>query len=89
MQLCEAIKKAADKGYFISIDPSCRIHNGLLQDFVTIRLCNIYFPKRMQMNVELKRGIADDGKVIYYDPNEAIKLAIAYMLEKMEKEVKK
>lgn len=89
MQLWEVIKKATDKDYFISIDPGCRVSSGLLRDSVAIRLCDIHSPKRMSMNVELKRGVSDDGKFIYYDPNEAIKLAIAYMLDKMEKEVKK
>lgn len=84
MQLWEVIKKAADKDYFISIDPGCRVSNGLLRDSVAIRLCDIHSPKRMSMNVELKRGVSNDGTV-YYDPNDAIKLAIAYMLEKMEK----
>lgn len=89
MHLWETIKKAADKDYSISIDPGCRVGNGLLQDFVTIHLCDNHSPRRMQVNVELKRGASDDGKVIYYDPDEAIKNATAWMFDKIEKEVKK
>lgn len=55
---------------------------------VAIRLTDIHSPKRMMINVEFKRGVSADG-IVYYDPNEAIKLAIAYMLDEMEKEVKK
>ena len=58
-------------------------------DSIAIRLSDIRSLKRMSMNVELKRGVSDDGKVIYYDPDEAIKNAIEWMLDKMEKEVKK
>lgn len=87
MELWELIKKVTDKGYFLSIDPGCRVGN-LLKDSVAIRLSDTHSPKRMRINVELKRGVSDDGTV-YYDPNEAIKLAIAYMLEEMEEEVKK
>ena len=83
MQLWEVIKKVADKGYVLSIDPSCRI-DGLLSDFVSIRLSDTHSPTHMMMNVELRRGVSNDG-TIYYDPNDAIRLAIAYMLEKMEK----
>lgn len=89
MQLWEVIKKAAGNGYSISIDPGCRVDNCLSLDSVVIRLSDIRSLKRMSMNVELKHGVSDDGKVIYYDPDEAIKNAIAYMLYKMEKEVKK
>lgn len=89
MQLWEVIKKAAGNGYSISIDPGSRVGNGLLLDFVAIRLSDIRSLKRMSTNVELKRGVSDDGKVIYYDPDEAIKNAIEWMLDKMEKEVKK
>lgn len=81
MQLWEIIKKAAGNGYSISIDPGCRVDNDLLLDSVAIRLSDIRSLKRMSINVELKRDI--------YDPDEAIKIAIAYMLDKMEKEVKK
>lgn len=83
MQLWEVIKKAAGNGYSISIDPGCSL------DSIAIRLSDIRSLKRMSINVELKRGVSDDGKVIYYDPDETIKQAIAYMLDKMEKEVKK
>ena len=89
MQLWEVIKKAAGNGYSISIDPGCRVGNGLMLDFVAIRLSDIRSLKRMSVNVELKRRVSDDGKVIYYDPDEAIKNAIEWMLDKMEKEVKK
>ena len=89
MQLWEVIKKAVGNGYSISIDPGCRVGNGLLLDSVAIRLSDIRSLKRMSINVELKSGVSDDGKVIYYDPDEAIKNAIAWMLDKMEKEVKK
>ena len=81
MQLWEVIKKAASNGYSISIDPGCRVDNDLLLDSVAIRLSDIRSLKRMSINIELKRDI--------YDPDEAIKIAIAYMLDKMEKEVKK
>ena len=89
MQLWEVIKKAVDNGYSISIDPGCRVGNCRLLDSIAIRLSDIRSLKRMSMNVELKRGVSDDGKVIYYDPDEAIKNAIEWMLDKMEKEVKK
>lgn len=87
LELWELIKKIADKDYFLSIDPGCKANN-LLKDSVAIRLSDIHSPRRMMINVELKRGVSADG-AIYYDPNEAIKLAIAYMLDEMEKEVKK
>lgn len=87
MQLWEVIKKVANKGYVLSIDPGCKV-SGLLKDSVSIRLSDTHSPKRMMINVELKRGVSADG-IVYYDPNEAIKLAIAYMLDEMEKEVKK
>ena len=89
MQLWEVIKKAASNGYSISIDPGCRVGNSLLLDSVVIRLSDIRSLKRMSINVELKSGDSDDGKVVYYNPDEAIKQAIAWMLDKMEKEVKK
>ena len=79
----EVIKKAANNGYSISIYPSRRVNNDLLQDSITIQLSDIHSPKRMSINVELKRDISDDGKIIYYDPDEAIKFAIGYMLYKM------
>ena len=88
MQLWEAIKKVTDKGYVLSIDSGCRI-DGLLSDFVSIRLSDTHSPMHTMMNVELRRGVSDDGKFIYYDPNDAITLAIAYMLDKIEKGVKK
>lgn len=87
MQLWEVIKKVTDKGYVLSIDSGCRI-DGLLSDFVSIRLSDTHSPMHTMMNVELRRGVTNDG-AIYYDPNDAIGLAIAYMLDKMEKEVKK
>lgn len=89
MQLWEVIKKAVGNGYSISIDPGCRVGNCLLLDSVAIRLSDIRSLKRMSIDVELKRGVSDDGKVVYYNPDEAIKQAITWMLDKMEKEVEK
>ncbi len=88
LELWELIKKVTDKGYVLSIDPSCRV-DGLLSDFVSIRLSDTHSPKHMMINVELRRGVSADRTAYYYDPNDAIKLAIAYMLEKIEEEVKK